>query len=54
MKTEKKNAMIEEISEYIADHDMKNRHYLTDAEVIERFNDVYKKKHIKEILLEIR
>lgn len=54
MNDKKKETMLEDISEHIADHDMRNHHYLTDSEIIDHFKTVYKKKHVKEILSEIR
>lgn len=54
MKLAKKMDMIEVIAEFIADHDINNRHYLTDDEIIKLFEDMYKKKHIKKALKEIR
>lgn len=54
MKEKKLQAIKEDISEFIAEHDYKNRHYLFDKEIIEHFSQFYKKKHIKAVLSEIR
>lgn len=54
MKEEKFQRLVEEVSEFIADHDMRNRHPLTDEEVIKRFEDIYKPKHIRRALEEVR
>lgn len=53
MKKEKFDEMVKEISEYIGDHEMQNPHYLFDEEIFDAF-PIYKKKHIKRALKEIR
>jgi len=45
--------LVEEIAEYIAEHEMKSLHYLQDEDVIKAFPQ-YKKKHIKKALEVIR
>lgn len=52
-KRKKFNELINEISEFIGNHEMKNPHYLFDEEIFEAF-PMYKKKHIKRALKEIR
>ena len=42
-----------EIEEFIAEHDMSNRHYLDDAVIIEYF-DYYTPKQVKKALKELR
>ena len=53
MKNAKFDELVKEISEFIADHEMKNPHYLFDEDIFEAF-PIYKKKHIKRALKEIR
>jgi hypothetical protein len=54
MKQEKFEELVEEISEFIAERDLFNRHYLTDEEIIKYFQPLYKKKHIKLAIAEVR
>jgi hypothetical protein len=54
VKPEKFKQLVEEVSEFIADHDMVNPHYLFDEDIIKVFESIYKKKHIKLALQEIR
>ena len=53
MKEEKFQKIIEEVSEFIAEHEMSNPHYLFDEDIIEVFSQ-YKKKHIERALEEVR
>ena len=53
MKQEKFEKLVEEISEFLGDHQMKNHHYLFDEDIIKIFS-FYKEKHVKKALKEIR
>ena len=53
MKEEKFQKIVEEISEFIAEHAMSNPHYLFEEDIIKIFSH-YKKKHVKRALEEIR
>ena len=55
MKIEKFEALVEELSEFIGDHDMSNHHYLFDDEIVGIFSQRgYKKKHILKALEDVR
>lgn len=54
MKPEKFQEIVDEISEFIGDHNMSNPHYLFDEDIIKHFESLYKKKHIKRALEEVR
>jgi hypothetical protein len=55
MKDEKFADLIEEISEFLGDREMKNPHYLFDDEIVDIFTERgYKKKHIKKAIKEVR
>jgi hypothetical protein len=53
MKEEKFQKIVEEISEFIGEHNLKNPHYLFDEDIVKAFSH-YKKKHVKRALEEIR
>lgn len=53
MKPEKFEQLVEEISEFIGNHQQSNTHYLFDEDIIKAFSH-YKKKHVKRALEEIR
>lgn len=53
MKPEKFEQLVEEISEFIGNHQQSNPHYLFDEDIIKAFSH-YKKKHVKRALEEIR
>jgi hypothetical protein len=53
MKEEKFQKIVEEIGEFLGDHNMKNPHYLFDEDIIKIFSH-YKKKHVKRALEELR
>lgn len=53
MKPERFQELVEEISEFIGDHNQKNPHYLFDEDIIKAFSH-YKKKHVKRALEQVR
>ena len=53
MKEEKFQKLMDEISEFIGDHQQRNPHYLFDEDIIKAFSH-YKKKHVKRALEELR
>jgi hypothetical protein len=53
MKEENFKRLVEEVSEFIADHDMRTPHYLFDEDIIKVFSQ-YKKKNVKRALEEVR
>lgn len=56
MKPERFQELVEEISEFIGDHNQENQenpHHLFDEEIIKAFSH-YKKKHVKRALEELR
>jgi hypothetical protein len=53
MKDERFKELVEEISEFLGDHNLKNPHYLFDEDIIKIFSH-YKKKHVKRALEELR
>lgn len=53
MKPEKFVKLVDEVEEFIAEHNMGNRHYLFDEDIIKAFSDV-KKKHVKKAIEEVR
>jgi hypothetical protein len=53
MKEEKFQKIVEEISEFLGDHALRNHHYLFDEDIIKIFSQ-YKKKHVKRALEEVR
>jgi hypothetical protein len=53
MKPNKFNQLVEEIQEFIGDHNRTNPHHLFEEDIIERFKTIYKKKHIKKALEEV-
>jgi len=53
MKEEKFQKIVEEISEFLGAHNLKNPHYLFDEDIIKVFSH-YKKKHVKRALEELR
>ena len=61
MKQEHFNELLEEVEDFIASHDFRNRHYLPDENIIEHFkkcrygeDKFYKKKHILKAINELR
>lgn len=52
MKQEKLDKLIEDIEEFIGDHNRTNPHHLFKEDIIKAFPQ-YKKKHIKQALEEI-
>jgi hypothetical protein len=52
-KTEKLQKIQDEVEEFIAAHDLKNHHYLSDTEIIAEFS-MYKKKHVREAINNLR
>ena len=53
MKEEKFQKIVQEISEFLGEHELRNRHYLFDEDIIRIFSQ-YKKKHVKRALEEVR
>jgi hypothetical protein len=53
MKAEKFEKLKDAIEEFIAEHELKNPHYLRDAEIKAYFSDV-KEKHIMKAIKELR
>ena len=53
MKPEKFARLLDEVEEYIGEHERSNRHYLFDEDIITAFSQ-YKKKHIKRAIEELR
>jgi hypothetical protein len=53
MKPEKFVKLLDEVEEFISDHEHSNPHYLFDEEIIKYFSQ-YKKKHVKLALEELR
>jgi hypothetical protein len=53
MKEEKFQKIVEEISEFLGEHNRTNHHYLFDEDIIKIFSH-YKKKHVKRALEELR
>lgn len=45
--------LLDEIEEFIGEHNLSNPHYLFDEEIIKYFSH-YKKKHVKRALEELR
>jgi hypothetical protein len=43
----------DEVEEFIAAHELKNHHYLSDKEIIAEFS-MYKKKHVREAINNLR
>jgi hypothetical protein len=52
-KTEKLQKIQDEVEEFIAAHEMKTHHYLSDKEIVAEFS-TYKKKHVKEAINNLR
>jgi hypothetical protein len=50
---EKLQKIQDEVEEFIAAHELKNHHYLSDKEIMAEFG-MYKRKHIKEVLDNLR
>ena len=53
LKEEKFAKLLDEVEEFIGEHNRSNPHYLFDEEIIKYF-DHYKKKHVKRALEELR
>ena len=53
MKEEKFAKLLDEVEEFIGEHNRSNPHYLFDEEIIKYFSH-YKKKHVKRALEELR
>lgn len=53
MKEEKFKQLVDEVEEFIGEHQRSNPHYLFDEEIIKAFSH-YKKKHVKKALGEVR
>ena len=53
MKDEKFKQLVDEIEEFIGQHNLSNPHHLFDEDIIKAFSH-YKKKHVKRALEEIR
>jgi Holliday junction resolvase-like predicted endonuclease len=53
MKEEKFQKIVEEISEFLGEHNQTNHHYLFDEDIIKIFSH-HKKKHVKRALEELR
>lgn len=53
MKEDKFQELIDEIEEFIGEHNLSNPHYLFDEDIIKAFPH-YKKKHILRALEEVR
>lgn len=55
MKEDEFNILVEELSEFLGDHSMRNPHYLFDEEIIDIFKKRgYKKKQIEKAIEEVR
>jgi hypothetical protein len=52
-KTEKLQKTQDEVEEFIAAHELKTHHYLSDKEIIAEFS-LYKKKHVREAINNLR
>jgi polyribonucleotide nucleotidyltransferase len=50
---EKLQKIQDEVEEFIAAHDLKNHHYLSDKEIIAEFS-MYRKKHVREAINNLR
>jgi len=53
MKDEKFAKLLDEVEEFIGEHQRSNPHYLFDEDIIKAFPQ-YKKKHVKRALEELR
>jgi len=53
MKPEKFNRLLDEVEEFIAEHELRNRHYLRDEDIIKCFSN-YEKKYVKQAIKELR
>jgi hypothetical protein len=53
MNEKKFRYLVDEIEEFIGEHERSNSHYLSDETIIEVFAQ-YKKKHIKQAIKELR
>ena len=53
MKPEKFAKLLDEVEEFIGEHERSNPHYLFDEDIITMFSQ-YKKKHIKRAIEELR
>lgn len=53
MKPEKFQELLDAVEDFIAQHELRNPHYLRDEEIIEYFS-CYKKKHVKRAIEELR
>jgi len=53
MKEEKFAKLLDEVEEFIGEHNRSNPHYLFDEDIIKVFSH-YKKKHVKRALEELR
>lgn len=54
MKDTKFRELVVLVEEMIAEHELRNPHYLRDDEIIKVFETIYKKKHIKRAIQEVR
>jgi hypothetical protein len=52
-KPEKLTKIRDEVEEFIAAHELKTHHYLSDTEIIAEFS-IYKKKHVREAINNLR
>jgi hypothetical protein len=52
-KTEKLQKIQDEVEDFIATHELKTHHYLSDKEIITEFS-IYKKKHVREAINNLR
>jgi hypothetical protein len=52
-KPEKLTKIQDEVEEFIAAHELKTHHYLSDEEIIAEFSG-YRKKHVKEAIDNLR
>jgi hypothetical protein len=50
---EKLQSIQDEVEEFIAAHELKTHHYLSDKEIIAEFS-IYKKKHVREAINNLR
>jgi hypothetical protein len=53
MKPEKFNKLVDEVEEFVAEHNMGNPHYLFDDDIYKAFSNV-KKKNVKKAIKEVR
>ena len=53
MKEDKFNKLVNELEEFVGEHERSNPHYLFDEDIIKEFSR-YKPKHVKRALEEIR